>query len=455
MRILVTFLALALVTGCGPQHPSVVPTPGASPAAGATAPVLAYPITPALFADDDPSEVRTGPYPFLTDGDVDLTFRLDFFADMDAASVTGAIRARAPEAANFRWPIDARSVLFDIPAGMSTFVIDPSGARSANGGGTVVAISWTVERPMGTIVFHDPAALARGDTAPSRTLRLPLNVGGPVHVDRDGRKALVYHRPGHRTAVSVVDLATGQRTALPFEIAKIASNGARFEWLPGGRLLTLGSHDTIVSSASGTDLRWLPALVGQGGPVSPTGDRIALWSYAHNTGAILDIEKGTLMSLGEGYLRCSVNGGVALAWSPDGRVLAISHCTEDMAGSSRTTYVDASTGRTLATRPDSVIAWLRDGSQLVSRWSSASADPRRVADAGLTLLRPDGSARAITSAMPWALSPDGSWLLDAARSPTMQLISLRDGTAHDLPVLGSHVTWIPAGHLAVTLPRTP
>jgi hypothetical protein len=453
MKCVAALLAVAVIAGCGPQQPLVIPS--ASPSATASAIRVPFPITPALFVNDDPVEIRTGGR-YLTDGDIDLTFRIDFHADMDATSVANVIRAGTPEARSIRWPADARSVQFDVPAGTSTFVIDASGAVSANGNGTVVPSSWTVARPASTLAFYDPASVARGDTAPSRSIALQLNASGPVHVAHDGRTALVYHSPGHRTAVSVVDLPTGRRIPLPAEIVKIASNGARFQWLPDGRLLTLGSHDTIVSSATGTGMRWLPALVGQGGPVSPGGDRIAVWSYAHNTVAVVDLGTGLLTSFGEGFLRCSVGGGVSLAWSPDGRRLAVGHCTEDMAGSSRTTYLDAATGRAILTTPDvSVLAWLKDGSQLLARWSSGASEPRRFPEPGLTLLRPDGSARTITSASPWSISPDGLWLLDAGDSPRITLIRLRDGATYDVPNEGSYVTWTPEGKLLVAQPPAP
>jgi hypothetical protein len=275
-----------------------------------------------------------------------------------------------------------------------------------------------------------------------------------VQFDPRGEIALLWHGSSGRPGFSFVELRSGRRTPLPSELAKIASNGARQLWLPDGRFLTIGTHDTIIAGSLGQNMRWLTPLVGQSGLVSPSGTRLAVWSYAEATAAIVDLDSGAVTSLGGGYLRCNVDGGVSLAWSPDSRTIAISHCTRDMAGPSRTVYADASSGRAVATIADSsVAAWLGDGRKILRSWP-ASEDARRQPDPTLRMIDAAGRPLSTISApTAFEFSPDGRWLLDFGTDPQHQagrVIDLRDGHAYPIPRDPPYATWTPFSFVAVS-----
>jgi hypothetical protein len=433
-----------------------MPVPSAPPTPGPTA--VAFEIKPDLWMNDDPYPLR-GQYRtdghYRADGDITLTFRLDFpFTTMDRDSVVAAVRRSAPEAVGFRWDNYDQSVRFDIAAGSTPITIDPSGARSTTGAGTVAPVAWTIARPATEVALYDPVALVRDDRTPARVYRFALTPGGLVQFDPSGEIALLWHGSVGRPGISFVEVASGRRTPLPWDLAKIASNGSRQQWLPDGRFLTIGSHDTIIAGHLGENMRWLTPLVGQGGIVSPSGTKLAVWSYAENTAAIVDLDSGAVASLGGGYLRCNVGGGVSLAWSPDGRTVAISHCTRDLRGPSRTSYIDVASARTISTVDGtSVLAWLPDGRKILQTWSP-SDDLRRPPDPTLRVV--DAAGRlltTVTTQTAYAVSPDGRWLLDFGTDPQrlgVRVIDLRDGRAYPLPDVSSYATWTPFGLIAVS-----
>ena len=442
-------VAALVIAACAPPSP---PTPSPSP----TATPVVFEIRPELSLEGRPYPLRDGD---RVNGDETLVFRLGFHTAMDLGSVGATLRARLPAATGFRETDVTHDVLFDVPPGTTSLVIDPTSARSASGGGTVVRTAWRIDRPETIVSLYDPATIAGGGADPAATWRFAIaSNGGDARFDPGMRTVLLSHVPVN---ASFVDLATGRREPLTNRLASIYANGsAFFGWLPDGRFLAAGTHETFIGDARGEHLRALPALVGQSGVVSPSGRLLALWSYAQNTAAILDLESGSLLSLGGGYLRCSAAGGVAMVWAPDSRTLTISHCARDMAGASRTLFIDAASGGLLRTSEGiSVIAWFADGRMLLMRWSATESDPRRQPDPAIELIAADGTTlRRITFGVLLGISPDGRWLLSTGEDrqhPRLRLVEIATGRAVDLPVAWSSTAWTPSGQIAVVTSAAP
>lgn len=449
MRVRRVLAAAALaIAACAPPSP---PTPSPSP----TATPVVFEIRPELSLEGRRYPLRDND---RANGDETLVFRLGFHTAMDLSSVGATLRARLPAATGFRETDDTHDVLFDVPPGTTSLVIDPTGARSASGGGTVVRTAWRIDRPETVVSLYDPATIA-GGADPTTTWRFAIaSNGGDARFDPDMRTVLLSHVP---TNASFVDLATGRRTPLPDRLASIHSSGATFfGWLPGGRFLAVGSSETFIGDSQGEHLRALPALVGQSAVVAPSGRLLALWSYAQNTASILDLDTATSRSLGGGYLRCSAGGGVGIVWAPDSRTVAISHCTRDMAGASRTLFIDAASGGLLRTSAGiSVVAWFADGRMLLTRWSATESDPRRQPDPAIELIAADGTTlRRITVGVLLGISPDGRWLLSTGEDrqhPRLRLVEIATGRAQDLPVAWSSAAWTPSGQIAVVTSAAP
>ncbi|HUQ17055.1 MAG TPA: hypothetical protein VM070_04645 [Candidatus Saccharimonadales bacterium] len=443
--------AALLIAACAAPAP---PEPSATATASPEPTPVVFGITPELFLEGQPYPLRDD----RVNGDETLVFRLGFYTAMDLGSVSTAIRRHLPEATAFRAAPPAADVLFEVPPGTGTLVIDPTGARSASGGGTVVPKSWRITRPETIVSLYDPARV--GDaTTPVHTMRFRVAPnGGPVRFDPAMRTVLLSHTPAN---ASFVDVETARRTPLPDRLASIYSSGSTyFGWLPDGRFLAVGSSETFIGDERGLQLRPLPALLGQSGVVSPSGRLLALWSYAKGAAAIVDLDAGTSLPLGGEFPRCSVGGGVGLTWAPDSRTIAISDCAADMAGASRTRFFDASSGQLLRTAEGiSVIAWFGDGRMLLTRWSPTETDPRRlpespaeIVDARGTILGRIGIRGAL------GISPDGRWLLDTGEDPQhprLRVVEIATGRAQLLPVTETTATWTPSGMIAVAASPAP
>jgi len=448
----VVVVAALVIAACAPTPPG----PSGAPAASPTATPVVFEITPELSLEGRPYPLRDGD---RVNGDETLVFRLGFHTAMDLDSVSAAIRRQLPEATGFRTVLPAADVSFEVPPGTGSLVIDPTGARSASGGGTTVATSWRITRPETLVALYDPAAVAAGATTPSSTMRFRIAPnGGDARFDPAMRTVLLSHTPAN---ASFIDIASARRTPLPDRLASIYSNGSTyFGWLPDGRFLAVGSSETFIGDAVGRQLRALPALVGQSGVVSPSGRLLAVWSYAQGGAAIVDLEGGTSLSLSGEFPRCSVAGGVGLTWAPDSRTIAISSCATDMAGASRTRFFDAATGQLLRTAEGvSVSAWFADGRMLLTRWSATETDPRRSPGSPAEIVDVRGATIgriAIRGAM--GISPDGRWLLDTGEDPQhpqLRVVEIATGRPQRLPVTETSATWTPSGMIAVVASPTP
>lgn len=451
-RLALCGVLLVATTACFPPATAPEPTPTVGPTAAASeAPT--FPVRPLLYLHGE--SIR---HPGASaNADETLTFRLEFGTAMDVPSVVAAIRARLPEAERFESFSQGALVVFDVPAGRGPLTIDPRGARSLPapfvGTGVVSGDPWTIQRPETILELFRPSDLAAGSSLPAETYSFPFAANGSIpRFDRSGGTVLLYLAFSRHLAY--VDLATGRRMALPPRLSGIGTSGAAMQWLPDGRFLTLGTHETVIAGPRGEDMRTLPTLPpGQFGTVSPDGTHIAVWSYTENTAAVQDLETGEFTPLGGDYLRCSAHFCALPQWSPDGRVVAIGSCGEDMAGTARTVFVDSRSGAPLrALEGRSVTAWLGDGTMLAQSWSSTEGYMRGP-DRALALL--DGSGRVlrtIESPMPLAISPDGRWLVDAGldpNQPTRRLIDLRSGAIHGVSIGEGHPTFTPSGLIAV------
>lgn len=400
------------------------------------------------------------PYPLrdsvVANGDERLVFRLDFNTRMDVGSVSRAILVHLPEAAAFRAVGEDQSVLFEVPAGSTSFTIDPRGARTiANPNiGIVAGVFWNVARPGTVLSLYRPADVAAGSAQPAERHTFAFSADpGLVRLDPSGRAALVsITRPRHLT---VVELPSGARTALPDVLDKIGSSGAYMHWLADGRFLTLGGSETIIAGPRGQDRRSLPTLPpGQAGWVSPDETLIALASYSADQVAIQDLGSGEIRSLGTEYKRCSAYSSAGVSWAPDNRTVAIGYCAEDMRGPGKTVFVDVATLRRVRTLDGwSAVAWLPDGTMLARSWSDDSGSLSRSPDSALAVL--DGQARVlrrIESPMPYGVSPDGRWMVDGGldtQNPAIRLVDIGNGRTYPLGITGAYPTWTARGLIAV------
>ncbi|HEY8655141.1 MAG TPA: hypothetical protein VIN34_00200 [Candidatus Limnocylindria bacterium] len=131
-----------------------------------------------------------------------------------------------------------------------------------------------------------------------------------------------------------------------------------------------------------------------------------------------------------------------------------------MAGTSRTLFIDAASGRLLRTSDGiSVVAWFADGRMLLMRWSATESDPRRQPDPAIELIAADGTTlRRITFGVLLGISPDGRWLLSTGEDrqhPRLRLVEIATGRAVDLPVAWSSTAWTPSGKIAVVTSAAP
>ncbi len=425
----------------------IVPTPTVA------ATVSPFTLEPVLHVNDDPAPIGER---YVANGDETLTFRIDFFADMDHGSVVRAVQASAAAAINFRWQMGDASVLFDVPPGNSALVIDPTGAHTASGSGAPAGRSWRIERPRTELAFYAPSDVAAGvvDPVDRTTFGFLADRGCSARFDPAIKTALMCSGPPRRE-LSFIDLATGARRATPWDINKIASNGAAEIWLPDGRLLVLGSHDTIIAGPHGENMRWLPtAQPGQTGSVSPSGHEVALWSYTKNDLSVLDIDAGIIRTIGADLKRCSAYFNASVTWSPSGRTIAAGYCTEDLGGEAATAFFDAATGRRVGTLHGwTVVAWLPDGRLLGRAWEPVSAvSPRKTKD-GLAVFDASGELIGWLDVEYHAsVSPDGAWLLEIEpdpHGPHTRLVDTRSGRAYEFLSEDVFPSWTPDGRIAV------
>lgn len=450
MRRFLLYLALSSAA-CAPTivaTRSLPPSPSPVPA---TATPITFELTPQLSLEWDAYPLRS---PAIVNGDDTLVFSLAFNADMDLRSVETAVRAHAPEATGFRTD-DGRVISFSVPPGSSDFIIDPRGARSLAlpNIGVVSKTFWEFKRPSTTLSLYRPADIAAGKTQPAETRTFAFAADpGLVRVEPGRRGILVsVVRPQH---LSFVDLPSGRRTALPWDLNKIGMNGSYMHWLPDGRFLTLGSHDTIISGPRGEDRRWLPTITpGQMGVMSPDETVVAVESYPTDEVAIQDLATGAIRSVGKEFKRCSARASAIPSWSADGRTLAVGYCAQDMAGPGRTAFFDVASLRPLRTLAGwTVTALLPDGSMLARSWPDVD-DYMRVPDPGLAVLDPRGNLlRRIETPMPYGLSPDGRWLVDGGldtQHPALRLVDITTGRGFPMSISGPYPTWTEDGLIAV------
>src|SRR5256885_11547213 len=337
----------ALTSPAQPAIPSVDPVPATT----ATAQVERVWI-------EDPSLFVQVPNEMTVDGDRALTVGVDLAHPSRHEEIESTLRAALPPGSVIAWPSDRRLTVLVPPGG--PFTIDLSGSVAA-AGSTLTSLVFRIDRPTYEVALYSPNDVLTGTVTPrgAWTVHLALQMVEAFSPDR--HHVLVYHGIlPRRSDYSLLDLSTGATTDLAEPFMRMAANGhSLMGWLPDGRLLGVGHATSFVGTADGQRPVELAGLVGQGAVLAPSRHVLALWSYAESTAAILDLDTGVIRALPGAFPRCTVGGIVAISWVDEDRV-AISDCTEDLGGMTRTRVLSARTGATLETRlGDQLVATLR------------------------------------------------------------------------------------------------
>ncbi len=301
------------------------------------------------------------------------------------------------------------------------------------------------ERETVRLLLYRVEDLMGGAHEPHRTLSLPIDSLMGITFSRQGDAVLLFPTvwtPQPGADLYRVDLASGALTALPGP----DPHGFWYAgWLPDGRLLVVGRKVWIGTAGGGP---W-EAMAEVGAPwtvvPSPSWRALALWGHTREgLYTVVDLEAGQADRRVGPFRRCAQDGGVNLAWSPDGKHLAGTDCDSDVSGQGeRIRTVDPFSGEQVRTVEGcSLVGWLPDG---LLGWCRRPEGGRK-----LVLIGEDGSERELAAgyARP---SPDGRYLIRQARRDGRQvyvLMDLRSGEQVPLDLPGTPL-WAEHGDIYV------
>jgi len=398
---------------------------------------------------DDPNYFVQLPNEMVVDGDREIVVGVDFAQTPRHDEIERGLRAGAPGGSVIEWPTDRRLTM-RVPAG-GPFDIDLSAAEPAPQSTVRLpsSLRFHIDRPTFEVALYRPKDVLAGSLAPARTWTVHLALQHILSFAADGHRVLVYHGLSpRRTDFSILDLDSGRKSTLAEPFMQMAKNGTSLmDWLPDGRLLGVAHATSVIGDADGQHPVELPGLVGQGAVLSPSGNLVALWSYAEGTAAILGLATGSLRLLPGTFPRCTVGGIVALSWIDDDQ-LVISDCTADLGGTPRTRVLSARTGATLQTRlGDQLVAILAGGVE----WRTRAEPAQTMSSPQVAAWLADRTGKVLATlatGVRYLPAPDGS-ALAYANADGQHSVIIDPTTGRQREVAGKAMTWTKQGELAV------
>jgi hypothetical protein len=284
-----------------------------------------------------------------------------------------------------------------------------------------------------TIEAHPLADLLAGNVVPAREVDVADAWNG-ITISADGERVMLYRERGPQSGPppTIVDLRSGVRTVLqlvadPFDFFAFAG------WLPDGRVLIVGKK-VWIGAPDGSGLREVADAVDLAGNVpwialpSPSGRYLALWGY-NSSGSLgfVDLQTGTTKRVTGPFRRHAADAPVALAWSPDEKLLAGSDADgEFVEANRRLRIVDPFADTTLRTHAIATVKiwWIASGDLLVLLPSGETGAGARFAGA---LLDPSSFLeRRRFLGVNWYPSADGRYLLQVDPSQGFVVTELFD-----------------------------
>ncbi|MFZ5824452.1 MAG: TolB family protein [Bacillota bacterium] len=378
--------------------------------------------------------------------------RLRFPVAMDRRSVD-YIRKRLPKGTTLDWE-DERTSRMRVPPGGS-FAINLAGAQSLDGSAAVKAGLVEVRREeYSRLSLYRPAELMAGREGVTGRWRPNSHQNG-IALSPDRTQALFFSPDpfGRPWPPWLVDLTTGQERPVPVpDTDHWFSAGG---WLPDGRIYLLGKT-LWVSDPSGEAWREVAGdLFNWVARLSPDGTRIATWSPTEPESLLVVDFDGQKRLVKGPFRRPGADGGISVAWSPDGQWLAGSdHDSQATGEGPRIRIVDAvgdRPGRTI--EGVTLVTWLSTGDLVAYRRPYVSAK-RGDPDPGVKgeLLRIDSTGKERPLLDRWAQpSPDGAHLLLSEWDGQRQVLSLVEsatGKQVELP-LPHWARWTDQGEIMV------
>lgn len=280
-------------------------------------------------------------------------------------------------------------------------------------------------------------------------------------ISADGDRAMLYHERGPQAGPppTIVDLRTGARTIL-----QLVNNPLDFfafaGWLADGRVLIVGKK-VWIGAADGSALRDVADAADIAGNVpwialpSPSGRYLALWGYNSNGSlGFVDLQTGATKRVTGPFRRHAADAPVALAWSPDEKLLAGSDAGGEFVEAGRwLRIVDPFSDTTIRTQAIATarIWWLASGDLLVLLPSGETGAGARFAGALL-----DSSTfveRRRFLGVNWFPTSDGRYLLQINPSQGFAVTELFDlrSSASSIPLRfeGGPVGWTAKNDLII------
>lgn len=310
------------------------------------------------------------------------------------------------------------------------------------------------------IEVHPLADLLVGKVAPVRESAV-VDAWNGFTISADGERAMLYRERGPQAGPppSIVDLKSGARTVL--QLVNDPLNFFAFAgWLPDGRVLIVGKK-VWIGAADGSALREVADAVDLAGNVpwvalpSPSGRYLALWGYNSNGSlGFVDLQTGATKRVTGPFRRHGADASVALAWSPDEKLLAGSDADgEFVEANRRLRIVDPFSDATIRMHAIATVKiwWLATGDLLVLLPTGETGAGARFAGA---LLDPSSFVeRRRFLGINWYPSPDGRYLLQINPSQGLVVTELFDlrsaSTSIPLRFEGGPVGWTTRNDLII------
>ena len=431
---------------------AIVPTPTAT--AGPTATASAPSASPLAAAGVSARVHLDIPFPAdVTDvvhvpADETIAMDITFSEAMDRDATLKLLQQRLPKG-GMGWSGDRTLAVKARPGG--SFVPDLNGAP-AGSGATVVAKPIRFVRAVGEVALYDVRQIATGSASPLDRWRSLTDLSSAVFAPDGETVAIRMPREAH---VVLLHLPSGLRHDVPIPHLDPFS---RVHWMDDGRMVVTGPAVYLVSGSG--EVRKVADVSSQFSALSPSGRRLALWTYGDDAVRVLDLIDASVRTLPGTYGRCGAITMVArLVWSPDEHDLAVDHCgarSDAMREESESTsIVDAATGAAERSIDGlGVVAWSSPDRIFAFRPSRASKSPSAQEDAQIVVIAP---GRKQAGDLPGGISISRRWLprgdgvvgSSAAQTTTPVLFDVASGQRYKVEVSGEVTGWTPDGRLVV------